>query len=396
MVKKLFLLSAIMGVLSGLFPLGVSASVTTAPIAVVMCFNTGEILYDKNMNQRWIPASKTKSMTAFIVYREIEAGNITLNTQMRVSANAARFSQNRRVQGSFVPLNEGAYITVETLLRLMMLPSANAAGVVIAEHISGSEAAFVERMNSVAAELGMYAGFVNSHGAEVHYSNAYSMAVLVREFIARYPDILRITAMPSVTFNGHTYGNTNQLVHSPVFPGADGFKTGSLRQAGWGHSVTAERDGRRVIAVVMNTPNNAARQQQSRRLLEFGFEEIARREAERAERVRVFYHSDIIPLDTPPVVSHNRVMLPIRGVFEWLGYSVEWHEYGIIVLESECGNSVTLFIDRGVVVINGETHTVNAPAQTVNGRIFVSEELVAMVTGTSGTWDVATGVVQFR
>jgi len=150
-----------------------------------MDFYTGEILYERNMEQRWIPASMTKSMTAFIVYQEIEAGNLTLDTEIRVSAGASRFSNRRSVPGTFVPLPSGGLVTVETLLRLMMIPSGNAAAVVFAEHISGTEENFVIRMNETAAEMGMYTEFTNSHGAFVHYSNAYSTAILVREFIMR-------------------------------------------------------------------------------------------------------------------------------------------------------------------------------------------------------------------
>ncbi|MCL1843699.1 MAG: stalk domain-containing protein [Defluviitaleaceae bacterium] len=389
-----FLLSAVF-----IFLLGTvvyAAPNINAPIAIVMDFYTGEILYERNSQQRWIPASMTKSMTAFITYQEIAEGNLSLDTEIRVSAEAARFSSDTRVSGSFVPLPAGEYITVEVLLQLMMIPSANAAAVVLAEHIAGSEEEFVARMNQTAVELGMYASFNNSHGARVTHSDAYSMAVLVREFILNFPDILRITAMPNMTFRGNFHGNTNHLLHSVPFAGTDGFKTGSLRQSGWNHSTTAVRDGRRVIAVLMNADDNAQRQRESRILLEFGFAEIERREAEIAARVRVFFNGMPVPLSSPAVVQRGQVMLPMRDVFERLGYSVTWHaEHRVVLMENDT-NEITLFPDRNVVIINGITHVAEIPAQTINGRIYISKELVALISGTSADRDATTGVIQFR
>jgi len=367
----------------------------TAPIAVVMDFHTGEILYERNMERRWVPASLTKIMSAFITYEEIAAGNLTLCTEIRVSTGAAAFSSDRRQQGSFVPLPAGAYVSVEVLLQLMMLPSANAASVVLAEHIYGSEAAFVERMNTEAIELGMYASFTNSHGAAVHHTNAYSIAVLVREFIMRHPDILRITSMPTMNFRGAHYNNTNIVMTQHRVDGVDGFKTGTLRQAGWNHSTTAYRDGRRVIAIIMNAPNNAARHAQSRELLEFGFAEIQRREAERAARVRVFHGGAIVHLDTLPVFSHGRLMLPVRAMFDRLGYTVRWyHGPRLVVLRNDY-ETITIFADRNLATINGQTFIMDMPAQFIDGRIFVSMEFVAMMTGTSVDWNEETGVMRF-
>jgi D-alanyl-D-alanine carboxypeptidase len=367
----------------------------SATIAVVMDFYTGEILYDKNMERRWIPASTTKSMTAFIVYQEIAAGNLTFDTNIRVSAAAARFSNNRSVAGSLVPLPSGEEISVEVLLRLLMIPSANAAAVVFAEHISGNEEAFVERMNETAKTLGMYAEFTNSHGAYVHYSDAYSAAVLVREFIMQFPDILRITAMPTVNFGGQTYANTNHLVTMDI--GVDGFKTGSLRQAGWNHSTTAVRDGRRIIAVLMNAPTSTARQNESRTLLNYGFAELERRINERIGRVRVFYRGTLIPLLTPPEIVNGKLLLPVRDVTGHMGYTTEWHEeHRLVLLTHENGSSSTLFAGRELAVVNGETRILPMSAQIKDGRVYTSLESFEILTGVTAEWNMETGVVQFK
>jgi len=399
-VKKKFIFPAVMFALVATFFLRPSFVAAyspniTAPIAVVMDFYTGEILYERDMERRWVPASLTKIMSAFITYEEIAAGNLTLCTEIRVSAGAAAFSSDRRQQGSFVPLPAGAYVSVEVLLQLMMLPSANAASVVIAEHIYGGEAAFVERMNAEAVELGMYASFTNSHGAAVHHTNAYSVAILVREFIMRHPDILRITSMPNMNFRGSNYNNTNLVMTQHRVDGVDGFKTGTLRQAGWNHSTTAYRNGRRVIAIIMNAPNNVARHAQSRELIEFGFAELERREAERAARVRIFHGGAVVPLNTPPVFSRGRLMLPVRAMFERLGYVVQWHhEPRLVVLRRE-DEIITIFADRNLATINGQTYIMEMPAQFIDGRIFVSMEFVAILTGTSADWNEETGVVRF-
>jgi len=362
-----------------------------------MDFYTGEILYERNMEQRWIPASMTKSMTAFIVYQEIEAGNLTLDTEIRVSAGASRFSNRRSVPGTFVPLPSGGLVTVETLLRLMMIPSGNAAAVVFAEHISGTEENFVIRMNETAAEMGMYTEFTNSHGAFVHYSNAYSTAILVREFIMRYPDILRITAMSSVRFQGRTYRNTNLLISQNMMADADGFKTGSLRQAGWNHSATAERDGRRIITVVMNTSSRSARQIESRRLLNYGFEELQRRETERIERARIFFNGGLIPLTEAPTFFHGSLLLPLEDILGQLGYLINRdEEHSLISITNENGYTATLLTGRDLAVINGETHTLSMPAQVVNDIIYTSIETIGALTGTLAEWSMETGVIRFR
>jgi len=366
----------------------------TARIAVVMDYHTGEVLYERNMDQRWIPASMTKSMTAFITYQEIEAGNLTLETEIRVSESAARFSTNRRVPGSNVPLPAGVYVSVDVLLQLTMLPSGNAAAYLLAEYISGDQETFVARMNETAASLGMFAEFTNSHGAFIHHTDAYSMAVLVREFISQYPDILRITAMPRMNFRGRNFNNTNQLVRSNPFLGADGFKTGTLRQSGPNHSTTAYRDGRRIIVVVMNAPD---RHRDSRRLLEYGFAVLEHRDAELAARVRVFYNGSLLPLDTTPIISHGNIMLPAELMFDGQSYTTVWYEeYGLINLHAETGDMITIFLGRNIFVINGETYMTEVAAVVADYQIYVPPEIVAVVTGTEVTVNISHGVVQFQ
>ena len=253
-----------------------------SPAAIVIDFDTGEVLFEQNSNEPRHPASMTKSMTAFIVYEEIARGNLTLDTLVPISENAARISTGARYQGIRFPLNAGAEHTVDTLLHLTMVVSSNAAPVALAEFISGTEEAFVEKMNETARELGMWSEFQNAHGAVDgigHLTDAYSMARLVYEFIHRYPDILRITSRGSFEFQGSTVYNTNLLLRTRPLRGADGFKTGTTIAAGRNLSSTAYRDGSRVIAVQMGAPSQQSRYDDSYALLEFGFLEVSRRDA---------------------------------------------------------------------------------------------------------------------
>jgi len=265
----------------------VTASAASPPAihsqaAVVIDYETGEILYAKDAFSMRSPASMSKVMTAFITYEWMVANGLNLNTGIPVSQHARNMSNNGVLAGSSFAFASGNH-SIENLLRLMMLPSSNSACIVMAERISGSEAAFAGRMNSTAQRLGLSASFVNPHGANrntYNYITAHSMAMLLRTFIAQYPDILRITSMSAMSYNGQTRNQTNLLIRSGAhfYPGADGFKTGTTTEAGACLSSTAVRNGRRIIVVTMNAPNtNNQRYTDHRALLDFGFAEAERR-----------------------------------------------------------------------------------------------------------------------
>jgi len=195
-------------------------------------------------------------------------------------------------------------------------------------------------------------------------------------------------------FAGTTYNNTNRLLSTHPFEGADGFKTGTIRAAGWGHSTTAVRDGRRVIAVLMNTRNNEQRQSQSRILLQFGFDELARRDNAAAERVRVFSGSTILQLNAPAVVRGNELFLPLADMLRPQGFNLTWNdEYRVVTITQNNATS-TLFIDRPAAFINGRAVTMRTAARLIDGRVYVPFEFISNFTGNSPTWDVNTGVVR--
>ena len=245
-----------------------------ATSAIVIDCDTGETLYEKNADVMRSPASMTKIMTAYIIFEELEAGAFTLDTMVPISRENARISRNSSYPMA-VPLPSGGEVSVDTLLRLILIPSASASCIVMAEYIAGTEEAFVERMNATARELGMSAAFENSHGAFPHDTTARSIAILVREFIHRFPQVLEYTALPSVRFNGRTYENTNKLLTDYDYPGCDGFKTGTISAAGYCLAATAVGDGHRIISVVMNSNSDAHRHTDSAALLDYGFARMA-------------------------------------------------------------------------------------------------------------------------
>lgn len=246
----------------------------TANSAIVMEASSGRVLYDKYADALQVPGSMTKVMTAYIVFEEIYLGNLSFDTQLTITASQASFSSDGNYPAA-VPLPSGSQITVDTLLRLLFLPSASGACLVLAEHISGSETAFVARMNETAQRLSVEATYTSCHGVTYHKLTARGQARLIQQFIQRFPQVLFYTSLTSVTFNGKTYSNTNYLLLNKgyYYSGCDGFKTGTL--AGYCLSSTAVRDGVRLIVVVMNSISDSYRHSDSITLLDYGFAQMS-------------------------------------------------------------------------------------------------------------------------
>ncbi len=297
-----------------------SALQIRAESAFVMDGNTGEELYADQADQARVPASMTKVLTAYITYQEMAAGRLTPETAVKISKNAAAKSRDSSYPMA-VPLQEGSTYTVDTLLHLIMIPSASASCIAMAEHISGSESAFVERMNQTAKELGLNATYFNCHGARPNYITARSQAKLTKAFIDTYPDILRITSKSGVTFNGRYYNNTNHMLNTMApYEGLDGFKTGTIAESGYCVTTTAVRNGHRVIAVVMKSTSDAQRFADSRQLLDYGFEQIRLRDASRAAtQVQLLAQPDSIRPYQPVSfqVKLSGVSVPYTAKAQW-------------------------------------------------------------------------------
>ena len=250
---------------------GVSAQgaqvAVTAPAAVVMEASTGQVLFEKGAHDRRACASITKVMTLLLTFEALEAGKLSLDQELTASAHAASMG------GSDIWLEEGEQMTVDDLLKATVIMSANDAAVVLAEAVSGSEEAFVARMNERAGELGMEdTVFKNCNGLdeEGHLTSAYDVAVMSRALLAH--EKIRdytLTWMDSVR-NGETQlVNTNKLIRS--YQGITGLKTGTTGQAGSCISATAQREGMELIAVVLGAESTDLRFQDAKALLDYGF-----------------------------------------------------------------------------------------------------------------------------
>lgn len=240
----------------------------SAASAVLMEKETGSLLYEKESHQQLEPASVTKVMTLLLIMEDLDSGRLSKEDLVTVSAAAAGMG------GSQVYLKEGEQFSDGELIKCIAVVSGNDAAVAMAEHLAGSEAAFVERMNRRAQELGMKdTVFVNCTGlpAAGHHSSAYDIALMSRELILHHPDIRTYTTiwMDSIRDGAFGLTNTNRLVR--FYPGATGLKTGSTDSALYCLSATAERDGMELIAVVMKAPSSAHRFGDAKALLDYGF-----------------------------------------------------------------------------------------------------------------------------
>jgi D-alanyl-D-alanine carboxypeptidase (penicillin-binding protein 5/6) len=228
--------------------------------------NSGQILASKAADERLEPASITKLMTAYAVFRAIRSGQISLDDQVRVSEKAWR------TPGSRMFIEVGSSVSVKDLLPGMIVQSGNDASVALAEHVAGTEESFAEIMNQLAAELGMTkTNFRNSTGlpAENHYTSATDITKLTVALINEYPNFYSWYSQKEFTFNGITQGNRNALLWRD--DSVDGLKTGYTESAGYCLVSSAERDGMRLISVVLGTKSPAARANESQALLNYGF-----------------------------------------------------------------------------------------------------------------------------
>ena len=229
-------------------------------------FNSGRELASKNANQKLSPASMTKIMTALIVFRELNLGNLSLDEQVRISEKAWRAPGSRM----FVEVNK--LVTIDDLLHGMLVQSGNDAAVALAEHIAGNEDTFAALMNRMAQELGLTnSHFTNSSGLpdENHYTTARDLAILTRNMIAKYPDLYKINAIKKFTYNGIAQRNRNKLLWRDST--VDGVKTGHTKDAGYCLTISAVRDNMRLISVVMGTDSIKARNDVNQALLNYGY-----------------------------------------------------------------------------------------------------------------------------
>ena len=246
-----------------------------APSAILMDAATGTVLYEKNADERREPASVTKVMTLLLVMEALDAGQI--GWEDNVSASAAAAGKG----GSQIFLEEGETLSMDEMLKSVVVSSANDCATALAEHVAGSEAAFVGRMNERAAELGMRnTHFVNCTGlddepeAKEHLTTARDVATMSRALLS-HEAIRRYTGIWTDTVRNGSFGlsNTNQLIR--FYEGATGLKTGYTSRAGHCLSASAKRDGIELIAVVLGDDSSTHRFEDTKALLNWGFANFA-------------------------------------------------------------------------------------------------------------------------
>jgi D-alanyl-D-alanine carboxypeptidase (penicillin-binding protein 5/6) len=228
--------------------------------------HSGRVLAEKEIDSPVEPASITKIMTVYAVLHEIRAGNLKLADQVTVSERAWR------MEGSRMFIEVGKQVDVEALLKGVIIQSGNDASVALAEHVAGDEPTFAALMNRHAARLGMSGShFVNSTGLPdpQHVTTARDIAIISRALITEFPEYYAWFAEREMTFNGIRQHNRNRLLWRDA--SVDGIKTGHTESAGYCLASTAERDGMRLIAVVLGADSEQARAEQSLSLLNYGF-----------------------------------------------------------------------------------------------------------------------------
>ena len=232
---------------------------------------SGAVLAEHNADVQLPPASLTKMMTAYVLANEMEAGRVHKDDMVVVSENA--WSQNPIFAGSSLMwIEPGKDVSIEDLERGIVISSGNDATVAVAEHLAGSEAVFAEMMNTQAQAIGMKNSyFVNSHGLPdpSHVVTARDLAILAQAMITRFPEHYAIYKERDFTYNNIKQYNRNSLLGED--PSVDGLKTGHTAEAGYCLVASAERNGMRLISVVMGTKSTTARKNETRSLLNYGF-----------------------------------------------------------------------------------------------------------------------------
>ena len=236
--------------------------------AVLIDEDSGTVLYEKNADERRPVASITKVMTLLLTFEALQAGKIALGDIVPVSEHAYHMG------GSQIWLEPGEQLTLQEMLKAICISSANDAAVAVAEFVAGSESAFVDAMNARAAALGMTAThFANACGLdeEGHLSSARDVAVMSREMLLHHPEVREYCTVWMDTLRGGRTQlvNTNKLLKS--YPGITGLKTGTTGKAGVCITASAERDGLRLIAVVLGASSGKERFEAAKTLLDYGF-----------------------------------------------------------------------------------------------------------------------------
>ena len=249
-----------------LLPKGLLAVESLAKTALIMDLTTGEVLLEKNSEERTYPSSMTKMMTVLVAFEKIKNGTLSIDQEFLISKKAWK------MKGSKMFIEVDKKVKLSDLLLGVVVQSGNDASIAIAEGISGSEETFAIEMNNLGKKIGLTGtNFVNSSGwpDENHYSTARDLALIAKYTIEKHPELFKMYSLTDFTYNGIKQDNRNPLLLT--FEGADGLKTGFTEEAGYGLVGSAERGDRRLIIVLNGLDSSRIRAQESLRLMDWGF-----------------------------------------------------------------------------------------------------------------------------
>ena len=245
---------------------------TKAEQAVVVDFDTNEILFEKNSNLKTPPASMTKIMTVYAAFDRLKNTDLSINNECIVSAKAYKMGGSR----TFLEIDDK--VSIDELLKGIIIQSGNDASVALAECLAGTEEDFAKLMNVYAKRLGMYnTNFVNSSGwpEDDHYSTVLDLAILSNAIIREFPNLYLYFSDKEFIYNDIKQPNRNKLLNS--LQGADGLKTGFTKASGWGIAATAKRDDRRVTVVINGTNSSRTRMNESSNLINWAFSQTSQK-----------------------------------------------------------------------------------------------------------------------
>ena len=268
-MKKLFVTFLISFIL---FASKLYAIDTKAEQAIVMDFDTNEILFEKNSNIKTPPASMTKIMTVYAAFDRLKNTDLSIENECVVSAKAYKMGGSR----TFLEIDDK--VSIDELLKGIIIQSGNDASIALAECLAGTEDDFAKLMNVYAKRLGMLnTNFLNSSGwpEDNHYSTVYDLALLSNALIREFPDLYLYFSDKEFTYNDIKQPNRNKLLSS--VQGADGLKTGFTRASGWGIAATAKRDNRRITTVINGTNSSRSRLNEASNLINWAFSQTSQK-----------------------------------------------------------------------------------------------------------------------
>jgi D-alanyl-D-alanine carboxypeptidase (penicillin-binding protein 5/6) len=339
-----------------------TAPTVAAKSYILQDFDSGRILAEQNSDQRLPPASITKLMTAYVVSHELQAGNISLADDVLISEKAWRMVGSR----SFIEVN--TKVSVEALLRGMIIQSGNDAAVALAEHIAGSEETFAQMMNQYAQRLGMVnTNYRNATGLPDpdHYTTARDIATLSAAIIAEFPEEYKWYSEKQYTYNGITQHNRNKLLWRDS--SVDGLKTGHTEEAGYCLAASAVRNDMRLISVVLGTRSENARAQETQKLMNFGFRFFETHELYKAGQ----------EVTQTKVWKGQQKQLKL-GLASTLSVTVPRGKYGELVATTTLNTPIIAPVTQGTAL--GEVQI------RLGDELISSQPLVAIETIEQGSW----------